>query len=332
MRVECMRYRGAGGVEVIERGETEIREPGHGEVQVEIAAAGLNRADVLQRKGHYPAPQGWPTDVPGLELAGRVVARGPGASLWKDDDAVMAIVGGGAFTRRITLHERELMPVPAGRSLEEGAAIPEVFLTAWDALVRQAHLRAGETVLIHAVGSGVGTAAVQVARAVGARPLGTTRSAAKLEPVHALGLDPADGIVVADPVAFAAAVAARTGGRGAPVVLDTVGASYFEENLRAVAVRGRIVLLGTLGGASGKAPLGMMLGKRVTVIGSVMRARALEEKVDVARQATAELIPLFERGLLRPVLDQVMPMHELAAAQARMEADANVGKIVLRWT
>jgi len=206
-----------------------------------------------------------------------------------------------------------------------------VFLTAWDALVRQAGLRAGESVLVHAVASGVGTAAVQVARAVGARPLGTTRSAGKLAAVHPLGLDPADGLVVADPIAFAPAVAGRTGGRGVQVVLDTVGASYFEENLRALAVRGRMVMLATIGGASGKAPIGMMLGKRLTVIGSVMRARGLEEKIEVARQASAELVPLFERGLLRPVIDQVLPMHELAAAQARMESDATIGKLVLRW-
>jgi putative PIG3 family NAD(P)H quinone oxidoreductase len=330
MRAECMRYRGAGGVEVIERGEIEVREPGHGEVTVEVAAAGLNRADVLQRRGFYPAPPGSPPDVPGLELAGRVVARGPGASLWKDGDAVMAIVGGGAFARRVTLHERELMPVPAGRSLEEAAAIPEVFLTAWDALVLQAGLRAGENVLVHTVASGVGTAAVQLARAIGARPLGTTRSAGKLGPVQALGLDEGDGIVVGEPPAFAPVVLARSG-IGAQVVLDTVGASYFEENLRALAPRGRMIMLGTLGGAQGKAPIGMMLGKRLTITGSVMRARALEEKIEVARRASAELVPLFERGLLRPVVDTVVPMHELASAQQRMEADANVGKIVLRW-
>jgi NADPH:quinone reductase len=324
-----MRYRGAGGVEVIEPGELEVRDPGAGEVQVEIAAAGLNRADLLQRRGAYPAPAGAPPDVPGLELAGRVVARGVGATLWRDGDAVMAITGGGAMARRITLHERELMPVPAGLSLTDAAAIPEVFLTAWDALVRQARLRAGETALVHAVASGVGTAAVQLIRAAGARPLGTSRRAAKLDAVRPLGLD--DGIVVADPPGFAAEVAARTGDRGAEVVLDTVGASYFEENLRAVAVRGRIVLLGTLGGGTGTAPLGVILRKRVTVIGSVLRSRPLEEKIALARQAAAELIPMFERGLLRPVVDQVLPIGEVAVAHARMEADGNVGKIVLAW-
>lgn len=326
-----MRYRGAGGADVIEVGEVDVREPGAGEVQVEIAAAGLNRADLLQRRGLYPAPPGAPKDVPGLELAGRVVARGPGASLWKDGDAVMAIVGGGAMARRITLHERELLPVPAGVALADAAAIPEVFLTAWDALVRQAGLRGGQAVLVHAAGSGVGTAAIQLARAIGARPIGTSRRAGKLAAVRDLGLADGDGVVVADPPAFAAAVAERTGGRGADVVLDTVGASYFEENVRAVATRGRIVLLGTLGGGTGKAPITMMLGKRVTVIGSVMRSRPLEEKCELARAAAAELVPMFDRGLLRPVVDATFPMRELAAAHARMEADDNVGKLVLTW-
>lgn len=329
-----MRYRGAGGVEVIEAGELEVRDPGHGEVSVEIAAAGLNRADLLQRRGAYPSPAGAPVDVPGLELAGHVVARGPGATLWKDGDAVMAIVAGGAMARRITVHERELMPVPAGMSATDAAAIPEVFLTAWDGLVRQAGLRAGETALIHAVGSGIGTAAVQLVRALGGRPLATSRRAAKLDAVRALGLGLGDddGLVVAgDAPAFAAEVAARTGGRGAQVVLDGIGASYFEENLRAASVRGRVVLIGTLGGGVGKAPIGMMLGKRLTVIGTVMRARPLEEKIDLARQATAELVPMFERGLLRPVIDRALPMRDLAAAHARMEADDNVGKLVLAW-
>jgi NADPH:quinone reductase len=331
MRVPSMRYRGAGGVEVIEAGELEVREPGHGEVMVEIAAAGLNRADVIQRRGFYPAPAGAPPDVPGLEFAGRVVQRGPGTTLWKDGDAVMAIAAGGTMARRITLHERELIPVPAGRSLEEAAAIPEAFLTAWDAMVRQAGLRAGQVALIHAAGSGVGTAAIQIARAIGARPIGTSRKAAKLEAVRSLGLGDGDGVVVADPPTFAADVARLTGGRGAEVVLDTVGGSYLEENVRVVATRGRIVLLATAGGGTGKAPITMMLGKRVTVIGSVMRARPLEEKIDLARGAAAELVPMFERGLLRPVIDRVLPMRELAAAHARMEADENVGKIVLRW-
>ena len=186
--------------------------------------------------------------------------------------------------------------------------------------------------MIHAATSGVGTAAIQIARAIGARPIATGRSADKLAALVALGLglDAADAIAVTD-AKFAAAVNERTGGRGAEVVLDLVGASYFEEDVRALAVRGRIVMLATVGGASGNAPFGMMLGKRATVIGSVLRARPLEEKIELAREIGARVVPLFDRGALRPVVDAVMPMHECAQAHARMEANANVGKIVLRW-
>jgi putative PIG3 family NAD(P)H quinone oxidoreductase len=327
---EAVVFRGAGGADVIGLGETEVPEPGPGEVQVEIAAAGVNRADVLQRQGFYPAPPGAPADVPGLELAGRVVARGPGAVLWPVGAEVMAITGGGAMARRITLHERALVPVPAGVPLVEAAAIPEVFFTAWDALVRQARLGAGETVLIHAAASGIGTAAIQIARATGARPLGTGRQRAKLARLAELGLPAADAIEV-EGARFAAAVAERTGGRGAEVVLDCIGAAYFEENVRALAPRGRMVMLGALGGATGTAPIGMMLGKRVTVMGSVLRARPLEDKIELAREVAARVVPLFERGLLRPVIDQILPMTACADAHARMEANENVGKLVLRW-
>lgn len=328
--VAAIRYRGAGGPEVIELGEIDVRDPGPGEVTVEIAAAGLNRADVLQRRGLYPAPPGAPADVPGLELAGTVMARGPGATLFEVGASVMAIVGGGAMARRITVHERELTPVPRGVDVVAAAAIPEAFLTAWDAMVSQARLGGGETVLVHAAASGVGTAALQIARAVGARAIATTRTAAKLPALAAFGLADGDGLV-AEGGTFASAVQARSGG-GVNVILDPVGAAYFDENLRALAPRGRLVLIGTLGGGGGSVPpIGMMLGKRATVIGTVMRARPLEEKIELARVATTRLVPLFERGLLAPVVDQVMPMTACAEAHARMERDENVGKIVLRW-
>lgn len=330
MKVPAIRFRGAGGAEVIELGELEVRDPGWGEVQVEIAAAGLNRADVLQRLGRYPAPPGAPPDVPGLELAGHVVARGPGATRFADGAAVMAIVAGGAMARRITVHEHELAPVPAGVSVTHAAAIPEAFLTAWDALITQAGLGAGEVVLVHAAASGVGTAALQVARAVGARALGTTRTAAKLAALLAHGVADGDGLVVSDG-RFAAAAQARAAG-GVQVILDCVGAAYLEENLRALAPRGRLVLIGTLGGGGGgAAPVGMILGKRATLIGTVMRARGLEEKLGLARTLATRLVPMFERGLLAPVIDAVLPMTACAEAHARMERDANVGKLVLAW-
>jgi NADPH2:quinone reductase len=331
MKVEAVVFAGAGGVEVIRIGETEVRDPGAGEIQVEVVAAGLNRADLLQRRGHYPAPAGTVADVPGLELSGHVVARGPGATLFAEGAEVMAIVAGGAMARRITLHEREAMPVPRGISVTDAAAIPEVFLTAWDAFTR-AGLVAGETVVIHAAASGVGTAAIQLARAIGARPLATSRTRGKLDQLVALDLGVAaeDTIVVAGD-RFATDVHARTVGRGADVVLDPVGAAYLEDNLTALAPRGRMVLIGTMGGASGPAPLGLILRKRLTVIGTVMRTRPIEEKIAIARDATARLIPLFARGALRPIVDAVIAMREVATAHARMEANDTVGKLVLAW-
>jgi NADPH:quinone reductase-like Zn-dependent oxidoreductase len=234
------------------------------------------------------------------------------------------------MARRITVHERELMPVPRGLDVVDAAAIPEAFLTAWDALVLQAGLAAGETALVHAAASGVGTAALQLVRAIGARALASTRSAAKLPVLEPFGLRAEDGIAVADG-RFSAAVMARTGNAGAQVILDCIGAAYLEENLRALATRGRLILLGTMGGATGPAPIGMLLGKRATMIGTVLRARPLEEKMALARLAAARLVPMFERGLLRPVVDVVLPMAAVAEAHARMEQDQNVGKIVLRW-
>lgn len=332
----AVRFRGAGGVEIIELGETSVRPPGHGEVTVEVVAAGLNRADLLQRRGLYPAPPGAPPDIPGLELAGRVVAHGPGATAFEQNAPVMAIVGGGAMVGRLTLHERELLPVPPGIDLVAAAAIPEAFLTAWDALTR-AQLCGGETVLIHAAASGVGTAAIQLARALGARPLATTRTSAKVERVVEQGIAASDVIVVEggkdggkDGGKFAAEVYARAP-RGADVILDCVGGAYLEENLRAMAPGARMVMIGTMGGGVGQLPIGMLLAKRAQVIGTVMRSRPLEEKIALAQRAGRQLSPLFAAGALRAVVDRVMPMQDCAAAHQVMEANETVGKLVLAW-
>jgi NADPH:quinone reductase len=328
MKVPSVLFTGSGGTEVICLGETEIRPPGVGEVTVEIAAAGLNRADILQRKGMYPAPAGAPRDVPGLEFSGTVIERGAASTMWPVGAQVMAIVAGGAMAKRITLHERELMPVPRGVELTDAAAIPEAFLTVWDAF-SQALLVAGETALIHAAASGIGTAALQLCRAMGVRALATTRSANKLALITKHGIVDGDGIVVADNQ-FSAAVLERSL-TGVNMILDCIGASYFEENIRSLALRGRLVLLGTMGGASGPAPIGMLLGKRATVIGTVMRARSLEEKCALAQAATARLIPMFERGLLVPVIDAKTSMAQCANAHKIMEDNKTVGKLVLVW-
>jgi NADPH:quinone reductase-like Zn-dependent oxidoreductase len=246
----------------------------------------------------------------------------------------MAIVGGGAMAGKLTLHERELLPVPPGLDLVAAAALPEVFLTAWDAL-SQAQLRSGEHVLIHAAASGVGTAAIQLARAWGARPLATTRTADKVARVVEQGIPAADVLVV-DGGKFAAAMAERAG-RGADVILDCVGGAYLEENLRAMAPGGRMVMIGTMGGGAGQLPIALLLGKRAKVIGSVMRSRPLGEKIGLAQRAARELLPLFApppgggRPALAPVVDRVMPMAECAAAHLALEANETVGKIVLAW-
>lgn len=329
-RARCVLFSGAGGVEVIGIGEREVRAPGPGEIRVRVAAAGLNRADLLQRRGFYPAPPGAPADVPGLEYAGHVEALGEDVPEWKLGDAVMGIVAGGGMSTHVVVHAREAIPVPAGTSIDEAAAIPEVFLTAWDALFLQARMRAGQIVLLHAIGSGIGTAALQLARAVSAVPVGTSRTRDKLERARALGLTHAVEVPAGAEPAFAAALE-REVGRGADVVLDTVGASYLAENVRALAPKGTLVVIGLLGGASGALPLGMLLGKRARVIGTVLRARPLEEKAALARTFAREAVPLFERGVLRPVLGEVMPMSRVSEAHAAMERDETFGKIVLRW-
>jgi putative PIG3 family NAD(P)H quinone oxidoreductase len=319
---------GAGGVDVLSLGTLEVREPGPHEVLVEVAAAGLNRADTLQRRGFYPAPTGAPANVPGLEYAGIVGAVGEGVSMWSAGDRVMAIAGGGGMATHIVAHERELIEVPEKLTLEQAAAVPEVFLTAYDAMFVQAGLAMGETVLIHSIGSGIGTAALQLALAGGAHPIGTTRTAAKLERCIELGLT--NGIVVDDKT-FRSRVEELTGGDMADVILDTVGAAYLDENIGSLATRGRMVIIGLMGGVSGTAPLGKLLAKRATVIGSVLRARPLEEKAALAREFAARIVPLFEREALVPVIDTVMPMGDVAAAHERMEANESFGKIVLRW-
>lgn len=321
--------RGAGDVDVLEIVDVERPVAGAGEVLVEIAAAGLNRADCLQRRGFYPAPPGAPADIPGLEFAGTVVELGAGATRFAIGERVMGIAGGGAMATHIAAHERTLVPVPAALDLERAAAVPEVFMTAYDALFLQAGLTVGDEVVIHAAGSGVGTAAVQLVARAGARSIGTSRDEGKLERCRALGM--AEGILVDGEKRFADGVRALTGGHGAAIVLDPVGAAYLEENIRALAVGGRLVVIGLLGGASGALPLGLVLSRRARVLGTVLRSRHLEEKAELAQKFTAHVLPLLADGRLVPVVDSVMSMSEVRAAHRRMEANETFGKIVLRW-
>jgi NADPH2:quinone reductase len=320
-------YSGAGGPEVISIGDVPKPEVRPGYIRVRVHAAGLNRADLIQRRGQYAAPHGWPADIPGLEYAGEVEAVRQ-ASRWKVGDRVMGLVGGGAQAELLTVHEDEALPIPEGLSYTEAAAIPEVFLTAYDALVTRGRLGPGERVLIHAVGSGVGTAAAQVARHLGATVLGTSRSAEKLARALVYGLDV--GIDTARG-GFVDAV-----GDPVHVVLDVLGGPAFPDNLAVLAPRGRLVMLGFLAGSRTTADLGPILRKRLEVIGTVMRTRTLEERILLVREFTERMLPLFDQRIehaapLRPVLERVYSMGELAEAHRVMEGNETFGKIVVTW-
>jgi NADPH:quinone reductase len=327
-QARAVRIKRPGGPDVLALEQLEVRDPGPTEVLVEVVAAGLNRADCLQRKGVYPAPPGTVPDVPGLEYAGRVAKLGSEVQRLKVGDGVMAIASGGAMATHIVAHERELLRVPSGLDLVQAAALPEVFFTAYDALFLQGGLALGQYALLHAVGSGIGTAALQLVNATGAVAIGTSRKADKLERLRALGLE--HTILTSEPT-FSERVRELTHGRLADVVLDTIGGSYLVENLRALAAGGTIVTIGLLGGAKAELPLGLLVSKRATLKGSVLRSRPLEEKIDLVQRFSAAVLPLFASGKLRPVVEDVMPMTEVAAAHARMESDDLFGKLVLTW-
>jgi putative PIG3 family NAD(P)H quinone oxidoreductase len=325
-RAVCIQ--GKGDADVLHLGTLDVRDAGPGELRVQVEAAGLNRADILQRRGFYPAPPGSPANVPGLEYAGTVDQVGEGVRDFSPGDAVMGIAGGGSMATHLVVHAREAMRVPAGMPLTEAAAIPEVFLTAYDALFSQAQLAPGQVALVHAIGSGVGTAALQLGRLAGAEVFGTSRSEDKLKRCRALGLE--HGLVVAK-AEFAAALTQASGGRAADVILDTIGAAYFAENIKALATSGRLVLVGMLGGATAECPLGLLLAKRASVIGTVLRSRPLEEKALLTQTFARDMLGKFASGALKPVIDTVMPMTEIRAAHQRMESNDTFGKIILRW-
>ena len=313
-----------GGPEVLTVVERPLPEPSRGEVRVRVRATAVNRADLLQRMGAYPAPADAPADVPGLELAGEVDAVGPGVVRLAVGDRVFGLVGGGAYAEAVVTHERALARIPEGLSFEQAAAVPEAFITAHDAIVGQAHLAGGECLLVHAVGSGVGTAAVQLGHALGAFVVGTARTADKLERACALGLDAGvvpEGGRFADEVRKLAEPA---------VVLELVGGGYLDEDVRCIRSLGRIVLVGLLGGARHEVDLALVLRKRARIFGTVLRSRPLEEKLAVMRVFEDQVVPLFARGKLAPVIDVVLPLDDAAAAHARMASNVGFGKIVLR--
>lgn len=317
-----------GGPEVLQLAERPLPEPGPGEIRVRVRASALNRADLLQRRGVYPAPPGAPQDVPGLEYAGEVDAVGEGAGLWAVGNRVMGIVGGGGYAEYVVVHEREAMRIPQGLSYEEGAAIPEAFLTAYDALFTRLELLMGERVLIHAVGSGVGTAALQLARAAGALVIGTSRSPEKLRRAGELGLDVA---IDTSREELPAALENATYGSGVHAVVDLVGGKVLEESLRGLAQGGRVVVVGTVAGSRVELDLGLLLQRRIRIVGTVLRTRPLEEKIALAREFSSTVLPLLSSGKIRPVIDRVYPFSEIADAHRQMERNDTFGKIVLTW-
>ncbi|MGD8824395.1 MAG: NAD(P)H-quinone oxidoreductase [Myxococcales bacterium] len=326
-KAKAIRIREPGGPDVLGIGEIEIPKPGPTQVLVEVAAAGLNRADCLQRRGFYPAPPGVPADVPGLELAGVVEAVGDRVARWKAGDQVMGIVAGGAMATRVVTEADELMRVPKQVSLEEAAAIPEVFLTAYDAIVLQGNLQAGGALLVHAVASGVGTAAIQLAAVLHATSVGTSRTAHKLPRCTELGLSHA---VLVEDGQFADTVLAAAP-KGVDVILDTVGAAYLNQNVEVLAPKGRLIVIGLMGGVQGDLNLGALLSKRGSIVGSVLRSRSSAEKAELTSAFAAQMLGRFNSGELRPIVDEVLPMSEVQQAHRRMEANETFGKIVLRW-
>lgn len=319
-----------GELDVLQLSDVADPVAGPEEVLVDVVATALNRADLLQRRGLYPSPPlaGFTPpapEIPGMEFSGRVAGLGERVTSWSLGDEVMGIVGGGAYAQKLVIHEHQLMRSPIGVSVADAAAIPEVWITAFDALVVQGGLTSGRVALVHAGGSGVGTAAIQLCKAIGARVI-VTASSGKLDACRALGADLAVDYASQD---FVAECASFTNGAGVDVVLDVIGGDYVNQNISAVRVGGKIVQVGTMGSGRTDVNIGMMLPKRASLIGTVLRARPLAEKIAITQQFAAEILPLFDAGLVKPVIDSRYPLAAIADAHAHMETNANVGKILI---
>ncbi|WP_439574463.1 NAD(P)H-quinone oxidoreductase [Phreatobacter sp.] len=314
-----------GGPEALVPETRPVPQPGPGEVLVKVAAAGVNRPDVLQRAGGYPPPKG-ASDIPGLEFSGEVVALGEGAGRFVLGDKVCALVAGGGYAEYAVVHETNALPVPAGVSMVEAAGIPETFFTVWSNVFDRGGLKSGETILIHGGTSGIGVTAIQLAKAFGARVLTTAGSDEKCAAATALGADVAINYRTQD---FVAAVKEATGAKGAEVILDMVGGDYVQKNLDCVAADGRIVQIAFLNGSRVTADLRWLMLKRVTFTGSTLRIRDLAFKAALADALKAKVWPLIEAGTVKVVMDSTYPLAEASRAHARMETNAHIGKIVL---
>ena len=314
----------------------EIREvpdppkPEANEVLVRVRAAGLNRADLLQRRGHYPPPSGYSPNIPGLEFAGEVADAGSNVPDFKAGDRVFGITAGDAQAELLRIDHRLLTKIPHNLTFTEAAAVPEAFITAHDAVFTQGDLKGEETLLIHAVGSGVGLAALQLGKVFGHRVLGTSRTQEKLERCREFGFD--DGIVVGSDAKFADEVLSKTNGRGVDVILDLVGGAYFEENLKSLALKGRLLLVGMTAGSTAQFNLGIALMKRLTLIGTVLRARSIEDKANATRAFAISVVPLLAAGSATPNLDKVFDFRDVRAAHEYLESNESFGKVVLEFS
>ncbi len=316
-----------GGPEKLQLVDVPDPRPGLGEVAIEIHAAGLNRADLLQRRGLYPPPAGT-TEILGLECAGVVTEIGAGCSgIIGVGERVMVLLAGGGYAERVVVPEALTMKIPDALGFEQAAAVPEAFLTAREVLFAAGRLSSTESVLIHAAAGGVGSAAVQLAHAHGARVFATAGGAAKCEWVRALG---ADAVIDYQSQDFVAVIQERTAGRGVDVILDFIGAAYAEQHAACLATRGRQVVIGVLGGAQATVNLGRLLHKRQSLLGVVMRSRSTQEKIELTRAFVRSTLPLLADGRLRPLVDSVFPLSDVARAHERMESNVNKGKIVLK--
>jgi NADPH2:quinone reductase len=322
--VQAIVVNNPGGPEVLVFEERPLPDITASDLLIRVKAVGVNRADILQRKGLYPPPRGASPDVLGLEYAGVVEKIGTDVSLFKPGDRVFGLSGGGTYQDYIAMHERLVAPIPDALSFVEAAAIPEAFITAFDALVLQGGLTSGKTVLVSAAGSGVGLAVVQIAKSFGARVIGTSRTADKLARAKEFGLQ--ESIVVSDGH-FADQVNSTSG--GADIIIELVAGSYVEEDLKCIKPKGRILVVGMVNGAKTNFPLGLLLAKRAHVIGTSLRGRPIEEKIFVTQAFIDEIIPRFKSGHLQPNVDKVFPLAKAGEAHAYMESDANFGKVIL---
>lgn len=314
-----------GEADVLEWADVPDPVAGPGEVVIDVAASAVNRADILQRQGFYPPPPGAPP-YPGLECSGVITALGTGVTGWRIGDAVCALLSGGGYAERVAVPAGQLLPVPAGVGVAEAAALPEAACTVWSNVFQLARLAGGQTLLVHGGASGVGTLAIQLARARGARVACTAGSAEKLSRCEGLGAERAINYRDED---FTAAVREFTGGSGADVILDIMGASYLARNIESLAVGGRLAVIGLQGGTTAALDLGMLLRKRASVQASTLRARPTMEKAAIVAGVREHVWPHIEAGTVRPVIDRVLPMTEAAAAHRVIEAGVHVGKVLL---